>query len=338
MFSAWVLTPIRSAKTDHPAFLDVFLWVNFMARARNIKPAFFTNEQVSENCPLGRLLFIGLWTMADYKGDLEWKEKTLKIQILPWDSCDLKELAINLDKSGLIRFYSDGVKTYINIPNFEKHQNPHKNERDKGSEVPAYCESMRQVIDLKELTINRDKSRAVPKCSHSDRADSPILIPDSGILKPDSVKPPTANAAADVFAHWQMRMNHPGAKMDAKRSKLITAAIKLGYTVEHLKAAIDGCAKSPFHMGNNDRHTVFDSIELIFRSADKIDTFIKLNSTEIKPGAGYEQPKSNLDKLIQQYGQQQPGPPPADYIDGEFLDSNGGDLWPTLGQVVRTDS
>lgn len=30
MFSAWVLTPIRSAKTDHPAFLDVFLWVNFM--------------------------------------------------------------------------------------------------------------------------------------------------------------------------------------------------------------------------------------------------------------------------------------------------------------------
>ncbi len=32
MFSAWVLTPIRSAKTDHPAFLDVFLWVNFMAK------------------------------------------------------------------------------------------------------------------------------------------------------------------------------------------------------------------------------------------------------------------------------------------------------------------
>ena len=32
MFSAWVLTPIRSAKTDHPAFLDVFLWVNFMPK------------------------------------------------------------------------------------------------------------------------------------------------------------------------------------------------------------------------------------------------------------------------------------------------------------------
>lgn len=160
-----------------------------MARARNIKPAFFTNEQVSDNCPLGRLLFIGLWTMADYKGDLEWKEKTLKIQILPWDECSVKELAINLDKSGLIRFYSDGVKTYINIPNFEKHQNPHKNERDKGSEIPVFTNEGRQLIDFKGLTINRDLSGLKRNDSHSDRADSLLLIPDSPILNPDCVKP-----------------------------------------------------------------------------------------------------------------------------------------------------
>ena len=81
-----------------------------MARARNIKPSFFTIEQLSDNCPLGRLFFIGLWTIADYKGDLEWKEKTLKIQLLPWDDCSIKGLAINLDNSGLVRFYSEGFK------------------------------------------------------------------------------------------------------------------------------------------------------------------------------------------------------------------------------------
>jgi hypothetical protein len=166
-----------------------------MARARNIKPAFFTNEQVSDNCPLGRLLFIGLWTMADYKGDLEWKEKTLKIQILPWDECSVKELAINLDKSGLIRFYSDGVKTYINIPNFEKHQNPHKNERDKGSEIPVFTNEGRQLIDFKGLTINRDLSGLKRNDSHSDRADSLLLIPDSPILNPDCVKPESRQVA-----------------------------------------------------------------------------------------------------------------------------------------------
>jgi hypothetical protein len=161
-----------------------------MARSRNIKPSFFTSEQLSENCPLGRLLFIGLWTLADYKGDLEWKEKTIKVQILPWDDCSVKELAINLDNSGLIRFYSDGIKTFVNIPNFLKHQNPHKNEREKGTDIPGYTEEMRQAIDLQVLTINRDKSGLKPECSHSDRADSLLRIPDSPILIPETISPP----------------------------------------------------------------------------------------------------------------------------------------------------
>jgi len=166
-----------------------------MARARNIKPSFFTNEQVSDNCPLGRLLFIGLWTMADYKGDLEWKEKTLKIQILPWDECSVKQLAINLDKSGLVRFYSDGNKIYLNITNFEKHQNPHKNERDKGSDIPRYSESMRQAIDLKGLTINRDLSGSKRNDTTSDHADSPILNPEPLLLNPESTTPDSQQVA-----------------------------------------------------------------------------------------------------------------------------------------------
>lgn len=168
-----------------------------MARSRNIKPSFFTNEQVSDNCPLGRLLFIGLWTMADYKGDLEWKEKTLKIQILPWDDCSVKELAINLDKSGLVRFYSDGNKIYLNIPNFEKHQNPHKNERDKGSDIPHYSDDMRQAVDFKQLTINRDLSGFERNNSHSDRADSLLRNPDSLKLNPDN--PKSAQAPIDAL-------------------------------------------------------------------------------------------------------------------------------------------
>ena len=175
-----------------------------MARARNIKPSFFTNEQVADNCPLGRLLFIGLWTLADYKGDLEWKEKTIKIQILPWDNCDLKNIAINLDKSGLIRFYSDGEKIYINIPNFVKHQNPHKNERAKGSDIPAFSDAMRQVIDLEGLTINRDLSGLKRNYSQSDRADSLLLNPES--LNPN---PSCALAAARAEKPAQAKIKTP---------------------------------------------------------------------------------------------------------------------------------
>ena len=37
-------------------------------RARNLKPGFFKNETLAEIEPLGRLLFQGLWCMADREG------------------------------------------------------------------------------------------------------------------------------------------------------------------------------------------------------------------------------------------------------------------------------
>ncbi len=155
-----------------------------MARARNIKPAFFDNDELADNDPLGRLLFIGLWTLADYQGNLEWRSKRIQKQILAYDKCDIDKLAINLDKSGFIRFYSDGDNLFVNIANFTKHQNPHKNERSKGSEIPSYSEQGRQLVDLQGLTINRDLSGLGRNDSDSNRADSLLLIPDSPILNP----------------------------------------------------------------------------------------------------------------------------------------------------------
>ena len=175
-----------------------------MARARNIKPAFFDNDELAEIEPLGRILFIGLWTIADFKGDLEWREKRIKAQLLPYDDCDIKKIAINLDKSGFIRFYSDGKKIYLNVSNFNKHQNPHKNEREKGSVIPAFRESMRQVIDLTSITINRDLSGLNPDENETNRADSLNLIPDSLSLNPETVKKNKENMSVitDAFSFF----------------------------------------------------------------------------------------------------------------------------------------
>ncbi len=38
-----------------------------------IKPGFFANDDLAECEPLARLLFIGLWTIADSRGVLEHK-------------------------------------------------------------------------------------------------------------------------------------------------------------------------------------------------------------------------------------------------------------------------
>lgn len=164
-----------------------------MARARNIKPAFFNNDILAELDPLDRLAFIGLWTIADYKGCLEYRPLKIKAMILPYDNCDFSKIAINLDKSGFIRLYSVDDVEYIKILNFEKHQNPHKNEKEKGSDIPDY---QPQDIDSKG---KKEKSRKIainPDKNGTNRADSLNLIPDSLSLKPELVIPNGINLNA----------------------------------------------------------------------------------------------------------------------------------------------
>lgn len=250
-----------------------------MARARNIKPAFFDNDDLADNDPLGRLLFIGLWTIADCNGNLEWRSKRVKKQLLAYDECCIDSLAINLDKSGFVRFYSDGDKIYLNVINFDKHQNPHKNEKAKGTGIPEYCEEYRQAIDLNKLAINRDLSGLKPDDSNSNPADSLNLIPDSLNLIPDTVteqKPSPAKAGNDVleiFNYWKEVMKKGGTtRLNKKREKLISDRLKDGYQVDEFKTAIFNCSMSPFHMGQNDNQTKYNDIELICRP-DKFEQF-----------------------------------------------------------------
>lgn len=161
-----------------------------MARARNIKASFFTHDKLADNCPLGRLLFIGLWTIADHKGELAWRPKRIKAQLLPYDECDIEKLAINLERSGFIRFYSVQGESYLHVVNFSKHQNPHKNEKDKGSDIPTITQDdskeQSQVVDLTNIAINPDKIASETEEIGSAPADSLILNPDSLSLIPDS--------------------------------------------------------------------------------------------------------------------------------------------------------
>src|SRR5690606_11715367 len=66
------------------------------------------------------------------------------------------------------------------------------------------------------------------------------------------------------------------AKLDDKRRKAIRNALKLGYSEADLCQAISGYRNSPFHMGQNDRATVYDSLTLLLRSAEHIDKGLKL--------------------------------------------------------------
>ena len=93
---------------------------------------------------------------------------------------------------------------------------------------------------------------------------------------PPDAKPVTF-ASVDVrgvFDYWREVMEHPNAVLDNKRSRAIAARLKHGYSVEQLKRAVDGCRASPWHQGQNDRHQVYDDIELICRDAKRVEAFL----------------------------------------------------------------
>ncbi len=166
-----------------------------MARARNIKPSFFQNEALGELDPLIRLFFIGLWTVSDYKGCLEYRPKRLKVQLLPYDEFDIEKAVKNLSENGFIRSYVNGQNEYIKIINFERHQSPHKNEREQGSDIPDFVETQSQPLEKIEDTEKTEKIGIKTEKNGTARADSFFPLPD--LLNPDSPTPHTVPVRAN---------------------------------------------------------------------------------------------------------------------------------------------
>jgi hypothetical protein len=111
-------------------------------------------------------------------------------------------------------------------------------------------------------------------------ANSTPMFP---IEKKSKIKKSWKAEIEEIFGHWVKEMNHPRSKLDEARKNKIMKALKLGYTVEELKKAIDGIKKSSFHMGDNKDGTIYDSISLIFRNPEKIEEFICKFDSETAP-------------------------------------------------------
>lgn len=145
-----------------------------MARSRNIKPGFFKNEQLGECSDGARLLFIGLWTLADFRGVLEWRPKKIHAELFPYDRRNVSKLVAELEAQNLVIIMQKNDKSYLLICGFNKHQNPHRKERERGTDLPDPCEF--------RLQPGQDPVQDGVGTKPSG------LIPDSLIPDPDSLK------------------------------------------------------------------------------------------------------------------------------------------------------
>lgn len=179
-----------------------------MARTRNLKPSFFKSLQLAECQPLARLLFQGLWCIADKEGRLKDQPKLLKIECLPFDDCDISALLGELSSNSLlIRYTSDGMNL-IYIPTFVKHQNPHP--KEQASELPEYKEEMKC----------RENKRQVPDINGEQPASN--ALPSSSLILPSSI-PSSPSAIAEK----------PKPAMKAKSDANPRTSITI--TLEHLE-------------------------------------------------------------------------------------------------------
>jgi hypothetical protein len=101
-----------------------------MARKRDIKNQYFTNELLAECSPLARLLGIALLTVADREGRIEDRPKKIKVECLPYDDCSVDELLDELSSAEyLTRYEAEGFRV-IQICKFVEHQRIHPNEHE----------------------------------------------------------------------------------------------------------------------------------------------------------------------------------------------------------------
>ena len=161
--------------------------VTIMARSRNIKPGLFDNEVLGEADPIYTVLFAGLWTLADKEGRLEDRPARIRKQILGYRNIDPCLLLAWLNDESFINRYTINGNKYIQILNWEKHQNPHHKEAK--STIPKFIEFDKD----QKIECNHKDSHAQAKHDSSmdherikESASSP-LIPDSLNLIPDSL-------------------------------------------------------------------------------------------------------------------------------------------------------
>lgn len=257
-----------------------------MARIRSVKPEFWTDPDVVSLPPLARLLFIGCWNHADDYGVLKDDPAELKLRILPADDVDAFELVDLLVERDLVlrRKAEDGTAVLV-IRTFTVHQKIDKRScgrwghPDTFTTIPADsppiptnpADPQPDATDphpgLSSFGFGTDGTGtdSLQPLSNSDSSEALVLTEPPSPLATDPV---TA-----VFEAWKESVGKTGRTvLTPERRRLIAKQLK-HYPVEDLVDAVRGWRHSAHHRGENDRHTVYNDLELLLRDAKRIESF-----------------------------------------------------------------
>lgn len=283
-------------------------------RIRTIKPEFFKHDELAALPPLARLLFIGLWCIADREGRLEDRPLRIKAEVLPYEEAPVDPLLNTLRDAGFIRRYSvDGVKV-IDIPNFSKHQRITGKEAETQSKYPQYPD----VPILTKAKRNRGSTGETPGKEPGSTGETPettgregkgkegegkgIHTPSppapGGVEAPPPPQPPPLTALTVYEAY-------PRKQGRADALKAIEKAVARGNTLEQLHERTLAYAKATAAWDEADRQYIphaatwfngdrFDDDPTTWVRHEKINPFQERTPDYTKSffdGTGFEEQK-----------------------------------------------
>lgn len=136
--------------------------------------------------------------------------------------------------------------------------------REKTRErVQRWREKQKEAVTTSNGAVtksNASEEHSISEENSKEEKKNPPYPPGGGL----------APGVTRVFEHWKLAHQHPRAQLDKKRERVILAALKT-YREADLCEAISGYLNSPHHMGENERNTRYDAIELMLRDAKHID-------------------------------------------------------------------
>ena len=244
------------------------------------------------------LLFTWMIPHLDRDGRLDADPEVIKGMVVPrirhFDAGRVADLLRILAGTKLVDEYEDGRGgTFLVFPGFAKNQAGMRYDRESESEFPNPDEC--RIYSGSTPDVCRSTSGSTPaewkgieekvkvsEGEEKDKSPSPdaddLCIPDRAPeKKPDILK----SVIADTW-QWYQRY-HPRAKPGKKESALIAARLKEGSTPDDLKQAIDGYHKNPYHCGENDSGTKYQSASLIFRDASHVASGIEYATAQRQP-------------------------------------------------------
>jgi len=170
----------------------------------------------------------------------------------------------------------------------------------KNTDMPVILKASHTTYP-QSYALAMDEHHRLDLAAGGDRSNTVPSTP-SWMISPHKTAPPSASPRMDqsrqVFEHWCHVMQHSRAQLDHKRRRLIQHALKVGYTVKQLCQAIEGCALTPYNMGDNERGQRYDGLHVILRDGDQIDRFIRHHThPPCRVSPGKQRTHTNLQNL-----------------------------------------